>query len=93
MKVRGRGGFSLVEVMVVIAVLSIALGLAAVAMPIGLAEAREDEALGRLRGRRAAAIDEGRLDIVWPDSAHAVEPVLVLPDGRTVGQTVGEPAR
>jgi hypothetical protein len=39
----------------------------------------------QLRAARSSAIEQAQPIVVWPDSAHRVPPVLLLPDGRVVG--------
>jgi prepilin-type N-terminal cleavage/methylation domain-containing protein len=83
---RGRAGFTLVELMVSMAVMALSFSVVAIALA-------RDSDVGRpesyweaeLRAARSSAIEQARPIVVWPDSAHRVPPVLLLPDGRVVG--------
>lgn len=81
-----RAGFTLVELMVAMAVMGVALSVATGAIVAGLdANEAVDAWTELVRQRRSEAIAEGRPAVVWPDSAHVERPTLVLPDGRVVG--------
>ncbi|MEM7417905.1 MAG: type II secretion system protein [Gemmatimonadota bacterium] len=87
---RGRGarcserGFTLIEVIVVTAILSIAFSVAGLALSSGLGRAEDARAsIGDAAFREAAL--RGEAVVAYSDSAHRDTPVLFLPDGRIVG--------
>ena len=80
-----RGGFTLVEVIVAMAVLGVTLGVAGLAVTSWSVVTEDDEWQSRLRHAESRAVREGRGVVVWPDSAHATPPALRLPDGRRIG--------
>ena len=84
--VRGAWGFTLLELIVVLAVLGIILGVSGLALGT-LKTPRESQKTIELRAARANAIHSGA-----PRTAHGVR---FLPDGRAIGPGVnsltGEP--
>lgn len=80
-----RRGFTLVEVIVAIAVLGVTLGVAGLAATGWSAVSEDDEWRSRLLHAESLAAREGRVVVVWPDSAHSTPPALRLPDGRRLG--------
>ncbi len=81
---RRPSGFSLVELIVAIAIMGIAATLATVAFRALARPAPESWERTR-REARLRAVEEGRQVVVASDSTPAA-PVLFLPDGRVVGE-------
>jgi prepilin-type N-terminal cleavage/methylation domain-containing protein len=77
--VRGARGFTLLELLVVLAVLGVILGVSGLALGT-LRMPRESEAVTELRRVRADAIHSG-----VPRTAHRAR---FLPDGRVIGADV-----
>jgi prepilin-type N-terminal cleavage/methylation domain-containing protein len=81
---RGVGGFTLLELIVSMAVISIGFGVAATAIT-RTADSSDDAWISELRARKSEATRTGRPMVAWHDSAQTIPPVLFLPDGRRVG--------
>lgn len=77
--VRGPGGITLLELLVVLTVLGLVLGVTGLALG-SLNVPRESQSAIDLRQARAGAIHSG-----VPRTAHGV---LFLPDGRAIGPSV-----
>jgi prepilin-type N-terminal cleavage/methylation domain-containing protein len=77
-------GFTLVEVVVVVAILGVIAGMSGLAF-VSLRTPRESELVRHLRGARAEAITAGRPVITGSNRAPRTAHVLFLPDGRAIG--------
>ena len=74
-------GFTLVEVIVVLTVLSIALSTAALSFPAAGRGTAADSAAAVLEAARVRALHSGQA----VKAGNATDPVLFLPDGRAIG--------
>lgn len=81
-----RCGFTLIEVLVSLAIMSILLGVVVGALFRSAVEAPGGGWVANLVEARSAAVRTGSAVVVWPDSASVDPPVLFLPDGRSVGE-------
>lgn len=81
----GRSGFTLVEVLVLLAVLGISLLVVSLTLPAVFGRDDPERWSERLLEGQRRAVETGRPVVVQPDSAHRRAPVLFLPDGRAVG--------
>jgi prepilin-type N-terminal cleavage/methylation domain-containing protein len=89
MRFAPRAGFTLVEVMVSMLVSAVGLGVVTTALLTWAPGApKDDPALQEWRASRAQALLRARAAVIWPDSGRAAGPVLFLPDGRVVGDTL-----
>jgi prepilin-type N-terminal cleavage/methylation domain-containing protein len=77
-------GFTLVEVIVVIAILGMMAGMSGLAF-VTLRAPRESELVRERRRARAEAIATGRPAITGSNRAPRTAHVLFLPDGRAIG--------
>jgi len=80
-----QGGFTLMELVVATAI--IAIGYAVVAATILTMEPQDEVHARRdmLRRLRTQAIEGGVVVVARPDSSLLEQPVVFLPDGRSVG--------
>ncbi len=74
-------GFTLVEVIVVLTVLSIALSTAALSFPAARSGTAADSGAAVLEAARVRALQSGQA----VQAGSATDPVLFLPDGRVIG--------
>ena len=85
--VRGARGFSLLEVMVVIAMLGLTTGLSTLAFTM-LKGPAQGEQIRTLQRGRSEAIESGRPVLVESKRDLRTVHVLFLPDGRALGAGV-----
>jgi prepilin-type N-terminal cleavage/methylation domain-containing protein len=85
-----RSGFTLIELAVTTAIFVLLLSIAAASLASLLAPPGEGNPFAAVvESERARAIESGERSVVLlGDSAGRVEPLLVFPDGRALGQQV-----
>ena len=80
-------GFTLVEVIVVVAILGLVAGMSGLAF-VGLRSPRQSERVRDLWCARAEAIRTGQPVLTGDNRASRTAHVLFLPDGRAIGSGV-----
>ena len=82
-----RCGFTLLEVIVVLAIVSLTLGVSGVAL-VSLRAPHESARVRALHQARETAIHTGRPVSVDRTTVRGMAPTLFLPDGRALGPDV-----